>query len=85
MRRIMHDAYGVGLAAPQIGTSNRCSSTGCSPNRRSSRSSTEVEWKGRETEVVEEGCLSLPTVHVDGRAASGHVRARASTSNGETS
>jgi peptide deformylase len=43
----------------------------------------EVEWTGRETEVVEEGCLSLPNVHVDVERPV-HVRARAVDEHGET-
>ena len=35
----------------------------------------QVEWVGKETEVIEEGCLSLPNVHVDVERPI-HVRAR---------
>jgi peptide deformylase len=42
----------------------------------------EVEWMGKETEVVEEGCLSLPNVHVDVERPV-HVRARAVDEHGE--
>jgi peptide deformylase len=66
MRRIMSDAYGVGLAAPQIGTSNRVLVYRVQPDSPIvAVVNPEVEWVGAETEVIEEGCLSLPTVHVD--------------------
>ena len=84
MRRIMHDAYGVGLAAPQIGTSNRVLVYRVQPESPIvALVNPEVEWKGRETEVVEEGCLSLPNVHVDVERPV-HVRARAVDEHGET-
>ena len=83
MRRIMHDAYGVGLAAPQIGTSNRVLVYRVQPESPIvALVNPEVEWAGRETEVVEEGCLSLPNVHVDVERPI-HVRARAVDEHGE--
>ena len=66
MRQIMHDAHGVGLAAPQIGTSNRVLVYRVEPDSPIiAVVNPLVEWVGKETEVVEEGCLSLPNVHVD--------------------
>ena len=66
MRRIMHDAYGVGLAAPQVGTANRVLVYRVQPESPIvAVVNPELEWVGRETETVEEGCLSLPNVHVD--------------------
>jgi peptide deformylase len=83
LRRIMHDAYGVGLAAPQIGTSNRVLVYRVQPESPIvALVNPEVEWAGRETEVVEEGCLSLPNVHVDVERPV-HVRARAVDEHGE--
>jgi peptide deformylase len=74
MRRIMHDAYGVGLAAPQVGTSNRVLVYRVQPESPIvALVNPEVEWSGKETEIVEEGCLSLP-----------NVRARAVDEHGET-
>ncbi|HUZ28155.1 MAG TPA: peptide deformylase, partial [Solirubrobacteraceae bacterium] len=43
----------------------------------------EVEWKGKETEEMEEGCLSLPGVHVDVERAI-HVRVTALDPAGES-
>ena len=83
MRGVMHDAYGVGLAAPQIGTSNRVLVYRVQPESPIiALVNPEVEWMGKETEVVEEGCLSLPNVHVDVERPV-HVRARAVDERGE--
>ena len=83
MRGIMHDAYGVGLAAPQVGTSNRVLVYRVQPESPIiALVNPEVEWMGKETEVIEEGCLSLPNVHVDVERPV-HVRARAVDEHGE--
>jgi peptide deformylase len=83
MRRIMHDAYGVGLAAPQIGTSNRVLVYRVEPDSPIvALVNPQIEWRGDETEVVEEGCLSLPNVHVDVERPI-HVRTRALDEHGE--
>ena len=83
MRGIMHDAYGVGLAAPQIGTSNRVLVYRVQPESPIiALVNPEVEWMGKETEVVEEGCLSLPNVLVDVDRPI-HVRVRAQDETGE--
>jgi peptide deformylase len=84
MRRIMHDAYGVGLAAPQIGTANRVLVYRVQPESPIvALVNPELEWVGKDTETVEEGCLSLPNVHVDVERPV-HVRARALDERGET-
>jgi peptide deformylase len=84
MRRIMHDAYGVGLAAPQIGTSNRVLVYRVQPESPIvALVNPEIEWTGKETEILEEGCLSLPNVHVDVERPV-HVRTRAVDEQGET-
>ena len=83
MRRIMHDAYGVGLAAPQIGTSNRVLVYRVQPDSPIvALVNPEIEWTGKETEILEEGCLSLPNVHVDVERPV-HVRTRAVDEHGE--
>jgi peptide deformylase len=84
MRRIMHDAYGVGLAAPQIGTSNRVLVYRVQPESPIvALVNPEIEWTGKETEILEEGCLSLPNVHVDVERPV-YVRTRAVDEHGET-
>ena len=83
MRRIMHDAYGVGLAAPQVGTANRVLVYRVQPESPIvAVINPELEWVGRETETVEEGCLSLPNVHVDVERPV-HVRVHAVDEHGE--
>ena len=42
----------------------------------------EIEWKGKETETMEEGCLSLPAILVDVERPI-YVRVRALDENGE--
>jgi peptide deformylase len=84
LRRVMHDAYGVGLAAPQVGTSNRVLVYRVQPESPIvALVNPELEWVGRQTETIEEGCLSLPNVHVDVERPV-HVRARALDEHGET-
>ena len=66
MGRLMHDALGVGLAATQLGVLHRMlvyqayvdDPLGVLVNP-------EIEWRSDELEVAEEGCLSLPGVHVE--------------------
>jgi peptide deformylase len=83
MRGIMHDAHGVGLAAPQIGTSNRVLVYRVEPDSPIvALVNPQLEWVGKENEVIEEGCLSLPGVHVDVERPL-HVRARAVDEEGE--
>jgi peptide deformylase len=66
MATLMHDSLGIGLAATQLGTLHRVLVY------RVEHSSPvnvlinpELEWSGKEKESMEEGCLSLPGVHVD--------------------
>ena len=71
MAETMYDAPGVGLAAPQVGVSLRVAVTDV--DWRSEDSSgqgdykvwinPEFLWKSDETEVTEEGCLSLPDTY----------------------
>jgi peptide deformylase len=42
----------------------------------------EIVWKGREQEILEEGCLSLPAVHVDVERPI-NIRVQALDENGE--
>lgn len=83
MGALMHDALGIGLAAPQVGIANRLLvyrvlSTGSlrvlvNP---------QIEWAGDDREWLEEGCLSLPGVHVDVRRPV-DVRVRAQDQHGD--
>jgi peptide deformylase len=63
---LMDDALGVGLAATQVGAVRRLlvyrvqsgDPLGVLVNPK-------IEWSSKEEEISEEGCLSLPSVHVD--------------------
>jgi peptide deformylase len=83
MAGLMGDALGVGLAAPQLGISQRVFVyrvgreaplvTLVNP---------EVEWASDDEETLEEGCLSIPGVNVDIDRPI-HVRVRARDEEGE--
>jgi peptide deformylase len=77
MGGLMGDALGVGLAAPQVGVSQRLLVYQVGPDAPLvALANPEIEWVSEETEVGEEGCLSLPGVAVDVER-SVHVRVRA--------
>jgi len=66
MGELMIDALGVGLAANQVGVLNRVLVYRVHQQAPvSALINPEIEWSGREEEILEEGCLSLPAVHVD--------------------
>jgi peptide deformylase len=83
MGALMHDSLGIGLAATQVGILHRVlvyrveheSPVNALVNP-------VVEWRGGEQETMEEGCLSLPGVHVDVERAV-YVRVRAQDAAGE--
>lgn len=83
MGELMIDAVGVGLAATQVGVLHRVL-----VYRVQQESpvialvNPEIEWKGGEEEIMEEGCLSLPAVLVDVERPL-HVRVRARDEHGE--
>ena len=66
MGRLMHDAYGIGLAATQVGVMHRLlvyrteleGSVAALVNP-------VLEWSSKDKESSEEGCLSLPGVSVE--------------------
>jgi peptide deformylase len=83
MGELMTDALGVGLAATQVGVLHRLLVY------RTQQDSPivalvnpEIEWAGREEEIAEEGCLSLPAVLVDVERPI-HVRVRGLDERGE--
>ena len=66
MRDVMEGANGIGLAATQVGIVESVLVY------RVERDSPivavinpEIQWRGGETEIAEEGCLSIPGIHVD--------------------
>jgi peptide deformylase len=66
MSALMDDALGIGLAAPQIGHLRRLLVYRPGPDAPvTALVNPEIEWRGDEEEVAEEGCLSLQNVHVE--------------------
>jgi peptide deformylase len=66
MAVLMHDALGIGLAAPQVGISHRVLVYRVEPDSPTvALVNPEIEWSSRDQEISEEGCLSLPLIHVD--------------------
>ncbi len=83
MGELMVDALGVGLAATQVGVLNRVLVYRIHPQAPiAALINPEIEWSGREQEILEEGCLSLPGVHVDVERPV-HVKVRALNELGE--
>ncbi len=78
MGALMHDALGVGLAATQLGVLHRVLVYRAYPeDPLTALVNPVIEWRSEELEAAEEGCLSLPGVHVEvERAARVRVRAR---------
>ena len=78
MGELMHDALGVGLAATQLGVLHRVLVyRAYSEDPLTALVNPQLEWQSEELEVAEEGCLSLPGVHVDvERPAQVRVRAQ---------
>ncbi|MEL6641062.1 MAG: peptide deformylase [Pseudomonadota bacterium] len=65
MLETMYDAPGIGLAAPQIGLSKRILVMDCIKEEGAAPQpmvliNPEVVWSSEETNVYEEGCLSIP-------------------------
>ncbi|HEX8741895.1 MAG TPA: peptide deformylase [Thermoleophilaceae bacterium] len=83
MAAIMRDALGVGLAAPQLGISQRLLVYRVGQDAPLvALVNPELEWAGKEEEVFEEGCLSIPGIHVDVPRKI-HVRVRAQDEEGQ--
>ena len=82
MAALMHDALGIGLAAPQIGVSQQLLVYRVGPDGPVvPLVNPEIEWSSDEQETAEEGCLSIPGVLVDVERPV-HVRIRAQDENG---
>jgi peptide deformylase len=78
MAGVMGDAIGVGLAATQLGVMHRVLVYKVGEDGLlAALVNPELEWAGDDEEEAEEGCLSLPGVHVDvERPVRVRVRAR---------
>jgi len=83
MGELMHDALGIGLAATQLGVLHRTLVFRTDPEEPVTALVNPVlEWSSDELEVAEEGCLSLPGVHVEVERPA-RVRVRAQDPRGE--
>ena len=83
MASLMDDALGVGLAATQLGRLKRLlvyRVVGDGPL--GVLINPVIEWSSKDKELYEEGCLSLPAVHVDVERPI-HVRVRAQDETGD--
>src|SRR3954454_2995600 len=82
MGRLMIDSIGIGLAATQLGTLHRLLVYRVEPDSPvNSLVNPVIEWKAKETETMEEGCLSLPRFVVDAERPL-HVRVRSQDETG---
>jgi peptide deformylase len=82
MGALMHDAYGIGLAATQVGVMHRLLVYRTEMEGAVAALANPVlEWASKETESAEEGCLSLPGVAVEVDRPV-HVRVRAQDERG---
>jgi peptide deformylase len=83
MAGIMRDATGVGLAAPQLGISQRLLVYRIGSDAPLiTLVNPELEWRSEDLETFEEGCLSIPSVAVDVERPV-HVRVRAHDEHGD--
>ena len=65
MIALMNDAFGIGLAAPQVGSSRRLLVYQVGDQRPVALANPVIEWSSDDAEEFQEGCLSLPGVEVD--------------------
>jgi peptide deformylase len=83
MGRLMHDAYGIGLAATQVGVMHRLLVYRTElEGAIAALVNPVLEWASKDKETSEEGCLSLPGVGVEVERPV-HVRVRAQDEHGQ--
>jgi len=83
MAGIMNDAFGVGLAAPQLGVSQRVLVYRVGPDAPVvALVNPRLEWESEDADVLDEGCLSIPGITVDVERPV-HVRVRGVDEQGE--
>ena len=83
MGQLMHDSLGIGLAATQVGVMHRVLVYRVEQDAPvAALVNPQIEWAGEETEVMDEGCLSLPGVLVEVERPV-HVRVRAQDERGQ--
>ena len=84
MAGIMGDAFGVGLAAPQLGLSQRLQVYRVGTNSHLvALAKPQLDCESNDEEILDEGCLSIPGITVDVERPV-HVRVRALDEEGET-
>jgi peptide deformylase len=82
MIKIMDDAPGIGLAAPQLGVVRRLLVYQVADAQPHALVNPEILWRSDETDVHDEGCLSVPDVVVPVERAL-RIRVRAQDIHGE--
>jgi peptide deformylase len=83
MGMLMDDALGIGLAANQVGVLHRLLVYRVQSGAPlAALANPVIDWSSKEEEIAEEGCLSLPSVHVEVERPV-HVRVRAQDEYGE--
>jgi peptide deformylase len=83
MGALMNDSLGIGLAATQVGILHRVLVYRVEHDSPvNALVNPVIEWTGSDEETLEEGCLSLPGVHVDVERPV-YVRVRAHDATGE--
>ncbi|NYT63507.1 peptide deformylase [Alcaligenaceae bacterium] len=85
MAETMYDAPGVGLAATQVDVHERVVVIDVSEdgNNLLALINPEIIWKSEETQVYEEGCLSVPGIYDEVQRAA-RIRVRTLNEKGET-
>ena len=80
---LMHESIGIGLAATQVGLAHRVLVYRVEPNSAiAALVNPQIEWRSDDTELMDEGCLSLPGVLVEVERPI-HVRVTARDEAGE--
>jgi len=83
MGQLMHDSLGIGLAATQVGVMHRVLVYRVETDAPvAALVNPEIEWAGKATELLDEGCLSLPGVLVEVERPI-YIRVRALDEHGE--
>src|SRR5213596_2893254 len=83
MGALMHDSLGIGLAATQVGVLHRVLVYRVEPDAPvNALVNPVIEFSSEDEEFAEEGCLNLPSVHVEVERAV-FVRVRAQDEHGD--
>jgi peptide deformylase len=83
MGLLMDDALGIGLAATQVGVLHRLLVYRVQNGAPlAALANPVIEWSSKDEEIAEEGCLSLPSVHVEVERPV-HIRVKAQDEYGD--